>query len=108
MLCDVPCSGLGVLRRKPDIKWTKTEAGNMELVKIQRLILDCGARYVKKGGRLVYSTCTVNESENAENVRHFLESHSDFSVLPEGTYGKQLLPHTDGTDGFFYAVFERK
>ena len=108
VLCDVPCSGLGVLRRKPDIKWTKTEAGNMELVKIQRLILDCGARYVKKGGRLVYSTCTVNESENAENVRHFLESHSDFSVLPEGTYGKQLLPHTDGTDGFFYAVFERK
>lgn len=110
VLCDVPCSGLGVLRRKPDIKWTKSEEANDELVEIQRQIIDCGARYVKKGGKLMYSTCTVNKSENEDNVQHFLETHNDFSLISEPgcPFGRQLLPHKDGTDGFFYAVFERK
>lgn len=104
VLCDVPCSGLGVLRRKPDIKWTKTELDNKELGEIQRKILDCSAGYVKKGGRLMYSTCTVSLAENEENVQYFLRKFPEFSLITE----KQLLPHTDGTDGFFYAVFERK
>ena len=109
VICDVPCSGLGVLRRKPDIKWTKTEDGNDDLVKIQRRIIDCAVQYVKKGGRLLYSTCTVNKKENEDNVRYLLETHKEFSLVneAENPFGKQLLPHTDGTDGFFYGVFER-
>ena len=104
VLADVPCSGLGVIRRKSDIKWTKSELGNDELVKIQRDILSNAVKYVKKGGRLMYSTCTINKSENEDNAKWILESFSDFSLIEQ----KQLMPHTDGTDGFFYAVFERK
>lgn len=110
VLCDVPCSGLGVIRRKPDIKNAKTEDDNTELVKIQRKIIDCATQYVKKGGILVYSTCTINKHENEENVKYLLENHAEFSLVnkDENYFGTQLLPHTDGTDGFFYAAFERK
>lgn len=104
VLADVPCSGLGVLRRKPDIKWTKTEFANESLASIQRSILKNAAEYVKKGGKLVYSTCTVNREENEDNVKYFIDNFPNFTLLEQ----KQLLPHTDKTDGFFYAVFERK
>ena len=104
VLADVPCSGLGVLRRKPDIKWSKSEAGNDELTKIQRAIFDNAAQYVKCGGRLMYSTCTVNKAENEDNVENFLKNHPDFILVKQ----RQLLPHTDLTDGFFYALLERK
>lgn len=104
VLADVPCSGLGVLRRKPDIKWTKTEFANELLASIQRSILKNASEYVKKGGKLVYSTCTVNREENEDNVKYFIDNFPNFTLLEE----KQLLPHTDKTDGFFYAVFERK
>lgn len=104
VLADVPCSGLGVLRRKPDIRINKSPLSNDELTKIQRKILDNAACYVKKGGILVYSTCTVNKAENEDAVSLFLENHSDFTLIEE----RQLLPHTDNTDGFFYASFERK
>lgn len=104
VLADVPCSGLGVIRRKPDIKWAKTQPDNDALVKIQRDILENAARYVKKGGFLMYSTCTVNRAENEGNTKQFLKKHTEFSLLEE----RQLLPHIDGTDGFFYALFERK
>lgn len=104
VLADVPCSGLGVLRRKPDIKWTKTELINKELSEIQQKILENAACYLKKGGKLMYSTCTINRIENEDAVQNFLRSHPDFTLLEE----RQLLPHTDGTDGFFYAVLERK
>ena len=103
VLADVPCSGLGVLRRKPDIKWTKTQEDNNILTKIQRSIIDNSAHYVKKGGKLLYSTCTVNKAENEDNVKYFLEKHSDFNLVTQ----KQLLPDRDKTDGFFFAVFER-
>lgn len=103
VLADVPCSGLGVLRRKPDIKWTKAQETNDSLSEIQRAILDNSARYVKKGGRLLYSTCTINKAENEDNVKYFLDKHSDFTLVTK----KQLLPHEDKTDGFFYAAFER-
>ena len=110
VLCDVPCSGLGVLRRKPDIKWTKSDSDNSDLVKIQRKIIDCAVQYVKKGGILVYSTCTINREENEENVKYLLENYNDFSLTDtfKDTFGRQLLPYKDGTDGFFYATFERK
>lgn len=103
VLADVPCSGLGVLRRKPDIKWTKTPDANNSLTEIQRAVLDNSAHYVKKGGRLLYSTCTVNKAENEDNVKYFLDKHSDFTLVLQ----RQLLPHKDKTDGFFYAAFER-
>ncbi len=103
VLADVPCSGLGVLRRKPDIKWTKTLEDNNKLTKIQRSIIDNSALYVKKGGKLLYSTCTVNKAENEDNVKYFLEKHSDFTLAVQ----RQLLPDKDKTDGFFFAVFER-
>ncbi len=104
VLADVPCSGLGVLRRKPDIKWTKTETINEELSKIQQKILENAACYVKKGGKLMYSTCTINRIENEDAVENFLKNNSGFTLLEM----RQLLPHTDNTDGFFYAVLERK
>lgn len=103
VLADVPCSGLGVLRRKPDIKWTKSQEDNNSLTKIQRSIIDNSALYVKKGGKLLYSTCTVNKAENEDNVKYFLEKHCDFNLAVQ----RQLLPHKDKTDGFFFAVFER-
>ncbi len=104
VLADVPCSGLGVLRRKPDIKWTKNPFTNETLSLIQRSILKNAAAYVKKGGILVYSTCTVNRDENEENIKCFLENFKEFDLIEQ----RQLLPHIDKTDGFFYAVFERK
>lgn len=104
VLADVPCSGLGVLRRKPDIKWTKSEFANEELVKIQRKIFENAALYVKKGGILVYSTCTVNRNENEDALYSFLSAHPEFILIEK----RQLLPHTDNTDGFFYAALERK
>ncbi len=104
VLADVPCSGLGVLRRKPDIRLNKSPLANDELVKIQRQIFENASYYVKKGGKLVYSTCTVNRAENEDAVKEFLEKHTDFALLEE----KQLLPNKDNTDGFFYASFERK
>ncbi len=110
VLCDVPCSGLGVIRRRPDIKWTKSIEGNNEIIKIQQKILDTATPYVKKGGRLMYSTCTINKEENEENVKYLLKNNPSFSLLEqfEKDLGRQLLPHTDETDGFFYAIFERK
>ena len=104
VLADVPCSGLGVLRRKPDIKWTKSPFANAELMKIQRMIFENAAKYVKKGGTLLYSTCTVNRAENEDAVNEFLRNHPEFTLIEE----RQLLPHTDNTDGFFYAALERK
>ena len=104
VLADVPCSGLGVIRRKPDIKMTKSDLVNSELTKIQKKILENAAQYVKPGGKLLYSTCTVNKNENEDIIGEFLKKHSGF-VLTEQ---KQLLPHTDNTDGFFYAALERK
>lgn len=103
VLADVPCSGLGVLRRKPDIKWTKDPFLNESLTAVQEKILENAAHYTKKGGRLMYSTCTLNKAENEDNVMRFLKKHNDFALVLSRT----LLPHTDGTDGFYYAVLER-
>lgn len=95
VLCDVPCSGFGIIRRKPDIKLSHTDL--CELYDIQKKILDNGAKYVKNGGCIVYSTCTVNKKENEEIISDFLSKNKNF----EKTYEKTFYPNIDGCDGFY-------
>lgn len=118
VLVDAPCSGLGVLRKKPDIKYTKSEQDIESLKKIQRSILAEAAKVVTKGGLLVYSTCTVDEEENIGTVEHFFSNHQQFKPhtlhLPEplmafaNDHILQIFPQDFGSDGFFIACFERK
>ena len=107
VLCDVPCSGLGILAKKPDIRF-KTPADIEKLPKVQLEILSASASYVKPGGFLVYSTCTLRKAENEDNIAAFLAAHPDFAPAPTGFRGEQtgmktFFPHIDGTDGFFVA-----
>lgn len=95
VLCDVPCSGWGIIRRKPDIKLSHTDL--CELYDIQKKILDNGAKYVKIGGCIVYSTCTLNKKENEEIISEFLSKNKNF----EKTYEKTFYPNIDGCDGFY-------
>ena len=99
ILCDVPCSGLGVLRRKPDIKY-KPENDFAELEALQHKILENAARYLKKGGRILYSTCTLRRAENEKLVNSFIIEYNGFRKMYEHTY----LPHIDKTDGFYCAL----
>ena len=117
VLCDVPCSGLGIIRRKPEIKY-KENPGFKELPQLQYEILCNCSRYVRKGGRLVYSTCTLNPGENEMNVKRFLSEHLEFQplniTLNSGIIKKidnmgnavTLLPG-ENNDGFFISLFER-
>ena len=120
VIADLPCSGLGVIGRKKDIKYRMEEGSLEELAKLQREILTVVHRYVKQGGILVYSTCTVNPAENEENVRWFLEQF-DFEpvslddTLCEELHGEttaqgylQLLPGIHKSDGFFISKFRRR
>lgn len=115
VLCDVPCSGLGIIRRKPEIR-AKNSAELENLPELQYRILCNARRYLKPGGRMVYSTCTLNPAENEKVCNRFLSECREFKsvpALPEldrsmpGDY-LSLMPHINGTDGFFIAVFERK
>ena len=111
VLCDVPCSGLGIIRRKPEIKY-KSEEELANLPEIQYAIVDNASNYVKNGGRLVYSTCTLSKAENEDIVAKFLENHSDFKAAPvfkdNGSCTHiTLMPHKNLSDGFFIACFER-
>lgn len=119
VLVDAPCSGLGVMRRKPDIKYTKREEDFHSLHDIQLELLHSAATVLKKGGRLVYSTCTVNKEENEKTVEVFLASHPDFELIPiehlphqlvEKQQGGmlQVFPQDFGSDGFFVAAFRKK
>lgn len=115
VLCDAPCSGLGVIRKKPEIKY-RDFSSNADLIALQYRILENASRYVKPGGRLVYSTCTLNPAENERQAERFLREHREFSFgsLPAdfprggGEAMITLMPQKDGTDGFFIAVLERK
>ncbi len=123
VLVDAPCSGLGTLRRNPDLKWRQTPESVAELNAKQASILNAAAGLVKKGGRLVYATCSLLEAENEAIVSAFLATHPDFvSLSAIEVLHKQgieidatdsaddrlrLLPHRHGTDGFFAAVLER-
>lgn len=116
VLVDAPCSGLGVLRRKPDARWRKTASLLQELPKLQRIILASAANAVKPGGILVYSTCTIEEEENQQIIHDFLANRTDFKLenaeeyLPYKLKTGPLLaffPHIDHIDGFFIARMKR-
>ncbi len=115
VLCDVPCSGLGVMAKKPDIRYKDLD-GMENLCAIQRKILQNGADSLAETGRLVYSTCTVNDQENEAQIQWFLRENPRFRLVPPpvtvpgmaaGAYGTLLLPHKTGTDGFFVAILEK-
>ncbi len=115
VLCDVPCSSLGVLAQKPDLRFS-TGARFAALPDLQLKILATGARYVEKGGRLVYSTCTLRRQENQDVVANFLRENGNFRLTapqnaPKGALLEEgmltLLPHRCGMDGFFVAIMER-
>jgi 16S rRNA (cytosine967-C5)-methyltransferase len=104
LICDLPCSGLGVLGKKTDIRYKMTPEKQRELAALQRRILDTVHRYVKSGGTLVYSTCTIHSGENEQNVEWFLKEHPEFALERM----EQLLPGTAGQDGFFIAKLKKK
>ena len=112
VLCDVPCSGLGIIRRKPEIKYKDKDDFN-DLPDIQYSILKNASRYVKSGGKLLYSTCTLSRAENDEIVDRFLKENNDFSA-ETFSVGKlrceriTLMPHKNNSDGFFISLFRRK
>ena len=120
VLVDAPCSGLGTLRRNPDVKWRQTPEAIIEMNAKQTAILSSAARLVKSGGRLVYGTCSLLDEENEAIAAQFLATHEDFSLLPmKDVLAEQkialemddylkLMPHLHHTDGFFAAVFVRK
>ena len=104
VLLDVPCSGLGVIRSKPEIKLRPFDPEPAGLAETQRKLLATCSQYVKPGGRLVYSTCTVDPGENGGRVREFLGEHRGFEMV----YERTILPQTDGTDGFYVCAMVRK
>ena len=116
VLCDVPCSGLGIIGKKPEIKYKSLDEIK-ELIPIQKEILSTASKYVKKGGTLVYSTCSINPNENRKICDWFLKEHEDFysvkvspeseRCIDEGDY-LTLLPHINNCDGFFIAKFIKK
>jgi 16S rRNA (cytosine967-C5)-methyltransferase len=116
VLVDAPCTGTGTLRRNPEIRWRITNRDVSELSLRQGLILGNAARMVRPGGRLVYSTCSVEREENEEVVARFLDNHAEFRKLPltlpaslQSNEGEaRIWPHRDGADGFFIACLERR
>lgn len=103
ILLDVPCTGIGVIRKKPDIKWTRSSEDIEMLSTIQAEILNNCSQFLKDGGRLVYSTCTIFKRENNLQIEKFLKDHDDFKLVEE----INLYPNVDDTDGFYIAVLER-
>ena len=104
LIADLPCSGLGVLGKKTDLKYKMNPDTQEELVHLQREILSVVHRYVKSGGKLLYSTCTIHRAENQENAAWFAEQYPEFELVRE----RQFLPGVDDSDGFYIAEFVRK
>lgn len=103
LIADLPCSGLGILRKKTDIKYRMSSEQQTELVELQRRILDTVHAYVKPGGTLVYSTCTIHRGENEDNVAWFVDKYPQFKVVEK----KQMFPEETLGDGFFIAKLVR-
>ena len=103
VLVDAPCTGLGVIRRKPEIKYKENTEDMAGLPRKQLAILSASSKYLKPGGILVYSTCTINPYENERVVSDFLRKNGSFRVVET----KQLMPHTSGTDGFFMCKMKK-
>ncbi len=121
VVVDAPCSGLGLVRRKPDLRWKKAVKDLDSLPNLQYLILNNSSSYVKKFGTLAYSTCTMNKKENIQVVKRFLNNNDNFELdsiselLPDSLKSSisipgilELFPHIHGTDGFFIAKMKRK
>ncbi len=115
VLADVPCSGIGVIRKKPDIKYNFSISGVNELVKLQRSIIDNAVKYVKKEGYLLYSTCTLTKEENEKNVEYIKDKYSEFEIQTLDIKGLEssddylkIYPALGGIDGFFIALFKKK
>jgi len=120
VIVDAPCSGLGTIRRRPDIKWSRREEDIVKLAKIQYDILVSSSKYVRNGGIIVYSTCTTEPEENEMIIKRFLENNKEFAIcdlkdnteqvlantLKKGYIG--LFPHIHGTDGFYAAKLYKK
>ena len=103
VICDVPCSGYGTIAKKPDIRHKSPEEGEV-LPPLQRAILEAGAAATKKGGRLVYSTCTINPAENERITDAFLRDHPEFVRIGEA---ETIFPKGGENDGFFCDLLER-
>ena len=104
VIADLPCSGLGVMRRKTDIKYKMTLQAEQELVSLQRNMLETVCQYVKVGGTLLYSTCTMDKMENEDNVTWFLKQHPQFELVKM----QQIFPQKTYGDGFFLAKLQKK
>ena len=104
VLLDAPCSGLGIIRKKPDIKWLRKKEDIAPILSEQKALLDAASMYVKKGGVLLYSTCTVNRAENEDMIDGFVSSHPEFAKCEEFI---NLYPHKNNTDGFFICKLRR-
>lgn len=118
VLIDVPCSGMGIIRKKPEIKWTKNIEETESIVELQKKIMNVACQYVKPGGILLYSTCTLNKKENIENIKWFLANHPDYVLRPlyfgdinnifyELGGCMTILPN-ENMDGFFIASLKRQ
>ena len=115
IICDVPCSGIGIIPKKPDLRYKKLDDIN-QLCQLQQDILCTAARYIKTGGRIVYSTCTINKAENEKQITQFLQKYENFRLAEQScpVSGARndnnmvtFLPHTTKCDGFFIAVLEK-
>ena len=119
VLVDAPCTGLGVIRRRPDLKWSKTEEDIGRLAELQQKLLAAAAPSVRPGGRLIYGVCSFSREEGPEGAAKFLTAHPGFKAAPSSAWPEKLrdhlsggghltlLPHRHGTDGFFWAMFDR-
>ncbi|MEG2538494.1 MAG: 16S rRNA (cytosine(967)-C(5))-methyltransferase RsmB [Clostridium sp.] len=119
VLVDVPCSGLGIIRKKPEIRWNIKEEDIESLASLQEKILNNASKYLKKGGKIVYSTCTITEEENEDVINNFLKNNNDFMLEDISSYIPfnmdtarkgyvKLLPGEFDTDGFFIAKLSKK
>ena len=115
VLVDAPCSGLGVLRRRAEARWIKAEKDLREFPPLQLKILENASRYVKPGGVLVYSTCTLEDKENGKQAERFLRDHREWKqagfVHPrtkEVVKELQLFPQRDGVDGFYLTLLQKE
>ncbi|MBI4856887.1 MAG: 16S rRNA (cytosine(967)-C(5))-methyltransferase RsmB [Acetobacterium woodii] len=109
ILLDAPCTGLGVIRRKPEIKYHSTKEGRKELVKIQANLLENAVRYLKAGGELLYSTCTINKDENENQINKILNKYPDVKIVPDknGEAYTYTSPLMDGCDSFFMCLLKK-
>lgn len=118
VLLDAPCTGTGVLSKRADLRWRRDQESLDNAVELQAKLLDSAAKMVKKDGRLVYSTCSLEEEENMEQVMNFLDRHENFElqtvegyvpdeIMVDGGFGYQTFPHKHGCDGHFGVLLKR-